>query len=185
MKHGIHMKTAPNADGRYLKHDEDGVLNENMFVGTESAVPKMSDLEVERFLVIPPGGKKTISVTPLCGICNSMLMWPLPHASLVFEWQLQSDPSAICAGETGANSKPAHAATPYSNPIVRSQRWEIQLPRLLVPLVKLSDVADAEWSSLLSGEGLHADITQTVHLEGGLCRPRVAERARATTGARS
>ena len=133
----------------------------------------MSDLEVERFLVIPPGGKKTISVTPLCGICNSMLMFPLPHASLVFEWQPQSDPSAICAGETAANTKPEHAGSPYSNPIVRSQRWEIQLPRLLVPLVKLSVVADAEWSSLLSGEGLHADITQTVHLEASLSGPMI------------
>ena len=27
MKHGIHMKEPPNADGRYLKYGEDGVLN--------------------------------------------------------------------------------------------------------------------------------------------------------------
>ena len=83
--------------------------------------------------LVPPGGKKTVSVTPLCAACNSMLMWSLPHCSLVFEWQLQSDPAAICAGETGANTKAAHDASPYFNPIVRSQRWEIQLPRLLVP----------------------------------------------------
>mgnify|MGYP006253580453 CR=1 FL=1 len=108
-----------------------------------------------------------------CGICNSMLMWPLPHASLVFEWQLQSDPSAIVAGTTGANSATIHAGSPYAQPIVRSQRWEIQLPRLLVPLVKLSDVADAEWSSLLSGEGLHTDLTQMVHLEASLSGPSI------------
>ena len=70
MKHGIHMKEPPNADGRYLKYGEDGVLNQDMFDGTNEAtpVPKMSDIEVERFLVIPPGGKKTVSVTPLCGV---------------------------------------------------------------------------------------------------------------------
>ena len=85
MTHSIHMEDAPNADGRFLAFGEDGVKSQGMFDGGESPVPKMSDVEVERFLVIPPGGKKTVSVTPLCGVCNSMLMWPLPHASLVFE----------------------------------------------------------------------------------------------------
>ena len=83
MKHGIHFKDAPNADGRYLLHGEDGIASQGMFDGSQetSPVPKMSDLEVERYLVIPPGGKKTVSVTPLCGACNSMLLCPLPSCS--------------------------------------------------------------------------------------------------------
>ena len=68
MKHGIHFKELPNADGRYLKYGEDGIKSQGMFDGSLplNPVPKMSDIEVERFLVIPPGGKKTVSVTPLC-----------------------------------------------------------------------------------------------------------------------
>ena len=66
MKHGIHFKDAPNADGRYLAFGEDGVKSQGMFDGAaeSSPVPKMPVVEVERFLVIPPGGKTTVSVTP-------------------------------------------------------------------------------------------------------------------------
>ena len=39
MKHGIHMKEPPNADGRWLKHGEDGILNQDMFDGTNEATP--------------------------------------------------------------------------------------------------------------------------------------------------
>ena len=90
------------------------------------------------------------------------MFWSLPHCSLSFEYLLQADAASICAGDTDANTK---ASAPCNAAIDRSQSWSIELPRLELKLVKLSDVADAEWSSMLAGEGLHKDIDQLVHLQ--------------------
>ncbi len=83
MKHGYNFKKNPNADGRFRLHDEDGLLPADgkppgMFVVADG-YPVMSDLECERFLIIPPGQKRTVCVTPLCGVCNSGMFWPVPH----------------------------------------------------------------------------------------------------------
>ena len=83
LKHGMHFKRPPNADGRFRKHDEHGFLtnagfSETMFEGNTKGLPLMSDVEVERFITIPPGGKKTVCVRPIYGLCNSGLYWPLP-----------------------------------------------------------------------------------------------------------
>ena len=107
--------------------------------------------------------KRTVCVAPLCGGCNSGMFWPLPHCSLSFEFMLQANAADVCAGKTiGA---PSPAVAPYTSEIERSQDFSIELPRLELKLVKLSDVADAEWSSLLVGQGLHKDIDQIVHLQ--------------------
>ena len=131
-------------------------------INAADPLPVISDLECERFMVIPPGQKRTVCVAPLCGVCNSGMFWPLPHCSLSFEFMLQADAEAVCAGQTiGATG----ASAPYDAVINRSDTWSIELPRLELKLVKLSDVADAEWSSLLAGQGLHKDIDQIVHLQ--------------------
>jgi hypothetical protein len=102
------------------------------------------------------------------------MLWPLPHASLVYEFQLVSDPESVVAsstvGNAGAGNPPGNAA------IARSNELEIQLPRLELNLIQLSSVADAEWNSLLAGEGLHMDVTQTVHLQTSIANkdPRVS-----------
>ena len=83
MKHGLHFKKKPNADGRYGLPDEDGILPAdfkppNMYkTATGVGVPVMSDLECERVLIIPPGQKRTVCVAPLCGVCNSAPLLPL------------------------------------------------------------------------------------------------------------
>ncbi len=89
MKHGYHFKKQANADGRFLLHDEDGIIQTatgvenqplNMFKGARDKLPCMSDVECERFLGIPAGQKRTVCVTPICGVCNSGMFWPLPKS---------------------------------------------------------------------------------------------------------
>ena len=88
MKHGLHLKKKPNADGRYFLVDEDGIKGADdkppsMFqISATEGLPIMSDLECERFLIIPPGQKRTVCVAPLCGVCNSGTLWPLPPRPL-------------------------------------------------------------------------------------------------------
>ena len=49
-------------------------------------VPKKTAFEVERFITIPPNGKKTISTSILSGLLNSQYMWPLMHCSVTLEF---------------------------------------------------------------------------------------------------
>ena len=116
MKHGLHFKKKPNADGRYFLVDEDGVRDRNgsadqppgMYkINADDPLPCISDLECERFMVIPPGQKRTVCVAPLCGVCNSGMFWPLPHCSLSFEFMLQASAADVCAGDTIAVPSPA------------------------------------------------------------------------------
>ena len=80
LKAGIHMKTQANADGRFRKHDEQGVLDagtgvpgEGMFNGVLQKLPIMTDVETERFIVIPPGQRRTVCVRPICALVQSGL----------------------------------------------------------------------------------------------------------------
>ncbi len=75
---------------------------------------------------------------------------------------LQANAAGICAGDIEANTL---ADAPYNAKMHRYQEWSLELPRLELKLVKLSDVADSEWSSLLSGDGLHKAIDTHVHLQ--------------------
>ena len=174
MKHGLLYKTLPHADGKFRALDTDGIEDGGAFDGTANQIPRDSSIECERFISIPPGQKRTVCCTPLCGIVNSQLMWPLAHASLVFEWTLCSDPGSAVASSTDGNT--AATAAPGNADIARSHDWEIQLPRLELNLVQLSSVGDSEFNSLLAGEGLHMDITQTVHLQTAIANkdPRVS-----------
>ena len=70
----------------------------------------------------------------------------------------------ICAGDTVGNTR-YNGGAPYTQQILRSQQWSILLPRLECNLVKLSDVADSEFASMLASSGLHHEITQYVHLQ--------------------
>ena len=174
MKHGLLYKSIPNADGKFRALDTDGIENGGAFDGAANQIPRDSSIECERFISIPPGQKRTVCCTPLCGIVNSQMMWPLAHASLVFEWTLCSDPESVVASSTVANA--AAGGAPGNAPIARSHEWEIQLPRLELNLVQLSSVGDAEFNSLLAGEGLHMDISQTVHLQTAITNkdPRIS-----------
>ena len=125
------------------------------FDGAEDEIPIDSSIECERFINIPPGQKRTVCCTPLCGIVSSQMLWPLAHATLEIEWTLCSDPESVVASSTVGNA--AAGGAPGNQAIPRSHEWEIQLPRLELNLVQLSSVGDAEFNSLLAGEGLHMD----------------------------
>ena len=92
--HGNFNKYTPNADGRIWLITEntfDGTtgMDEQTFDSTVSTRPVISDIEVERFVCLQPGETKTLVFSPLCPICNSGLMWPLPHCSLEFLFMLR------------------------------------------------------------------------------------------------
>ena len=123
----------PNADGKFRAIDTEGLENGGAFDGAEDEIPVDSSIECERFISIPPGQKRTVCCTPLCGITNSQMMWPLAHASLVYEFTLVSDPSSVVASSTAGNA--AANGAPGDQAIARSQEWEIQLPRLELNLV--------------------------------------------------
>ena len=67
----------PNADGRLYAHDNDGVESGGMFADNMK-IPVDSSINCERFEVIPPRGRKTICFSPLSGIFQSNMCWPLP-----------------------------------------------------------------------------------------------------------
>ena len=89
LRHGMQMKKEPNADGRNLKYDNEAAASGGVYVATAGPI-RDSSIEVDRFVTIPPGQKRSVCCTPLCGITNSGMAWPLPAASLVYEFRLVS-----------------------------------------------------------------------------------------------
>ena len=120
MRHGLLLKQGPNCDGKRRAIDDDGLEDGGCYnPAIDGALPMDTSIECERFISIPPGQKRTVCCTPLCGIVNSQMLWPLSHASLVFEWTLVSDPESVVA-----SSNPGHTLAgvpePASEDIERS-----------------------------------------------------------------
>ena len=111
-------KQVQNADGR-AGHEEEGT----QYVGNTLGIPKKTAFEVERYVTIPPGGKKTISTSILSGLLNSQFMWPLMHCSMTLELQLVSDPASVVASDVSGIADGMKA-------MERSTQWQIHLPRL-------------------------------------------------------
>ena len=109
LRHSMLTKLVPNGDGR--RWSNSGNLynattgaDEQQFDGTQHKRPVISDIEVERYVCIPPGESRVVCMSPICPIVQSGLMWPLPHASLEFQWMLQPIAESICAGDTPGNT---------------------------------------------------------------------------------
>ena len=139
-------KQVENADGRV------GLEEGTRYQGGTATVPKKTAFEVERYITIPPKGKRTISTSILSGLLNSQYMWPLMHCSVTLEFQLVSSPSLVVASNL-AQIDNGMAAMP------RSQKFEIHLPRLEMSFNTLSGPSQQEFDSLLSGEGLVLPFT--------------------------
>ena len=145
-------KQVENADGRA------GLEEGTVYAGGTNTVPKKTAFEVERYVTIPPSGKKTISTSILSGLLNSQYMWPLMHCNMTLEFQLVSNPSLVLA-----SSLPALANGMAAMP--RSQQFQIHLPRLEMSFNTLSQPAQAEFDSLISGEGLILPFTYHTTLQ--------------------
>ena len=148
----------PNADQRLYKYNNDGVLG--VPYADNGGIPKMSDLNCERYEVIPPKGRKTICFSPLSGVFQSNMCWPLPHCSITCELQLVADPAEVCASTT-----PASDAAGGQGQIVRSTSWHLELPRMNIAFLQLSSVAAASWDSIIASKGLHFAVSQMVTLQ--------------------
>ena len=137
------------------RNDNDGLLGVP-YASAGGGPPVMSDLNCERFEVIPPKGRKTISFSPLSGVFQSNMCWPLPHCSMTCELQFIADPSEVCASTTPANSA---AGENKQGEIVRSTSWHLELPRMNIAFLQLSSVASSEWDSVISSKGLHFSLS--------------------------
>ena len=138
--HGNFNKLVPNADGRLFltsgnNFDIASGMDEQVYNQLLSSRPVISDIEVERFIVLQPGETKTLVFSPLCPICQSGLMWPLPHCSLEFLFMLQPNAANICAGTTVGNPSATNPSPSHSGQ-TRSQSWFVTLPRIMLDLVK-------------------------------------------------
>ena len=151
---------SPNADGRLYAYDNDGQPSGGMYA-KDKGVPVQSAINCERYEVIPPKGKKTICFSPLSGIFQSNMCWPLPHCSITCELQLVSDPAEVCADSTDPNTAPDSNAPA----IARSQSWHLELPRMNLAFLQMSSVANAEWDSIIASKGLHFSVSQYVTLQ--------------------
>ena len=132
-----------NADGRYLLYDSDGVASGGMFDSAAAGVsyPKVTSIDENRYVSIPPNSKRIVSFQPIGSIWQSALCWPLSHASLTWEGMLASSAAEICAGSTipHATVVPALAAQ------ARSQQFKILLPRFECSLITLSSVGQSDF----------------------------------------
>ena len=112
-------KLIPNADGRLWLHSgnafngNDGT-DEKMFDSQIHHRPIISDIEAERFVCLAPGESRTLVFSLTCPICQTGLLWPLPHCSLEFLFMLQPAATSILASSTPGNP----SAGSVSNPTV-------------------------------------------------------------------
>ena len=87
--------------------------------------PKITSIDENRYVSIPPNSKRIVSFQPIGGIFASALAWPLMHASITLEMMLNPSAAEICAGST----IPHATMNPALNAKVRSQQFKILLPR--------------------------------------------------------
>ncbi len=100
-------KRDPNAAGRFWKTDIDGHMtnlggNSDIWVPDAAGAknwPRIPFIEEERFVSIPPNSYKIISCSPIGSIFDSGMAWPLSHASISYELNLDSDVSQVLVGK--------------------------------------------------------------------------------------
>ena len=93
----------PNGDGRYLLFDADGSESGGMYNSGATpgpGHPKITSIDENRYVSIPPNSKRIVSFQPIGSIWQSALCWPLSHASLTWEGMLASTAAEITAGST-------------------------------------------------------------------------------------
>ena len=152
-----------NADGRYLLFDSDGVASGGMFDSAAAGVsyPKVTSIDENRYVSIPPNSKRIVSFQPIGSIWQSALCWPLSHASLTWEGMLASSAAEICAGST----IPHATVVPALGAQARSQQFKIILPRFECSLITLSSVGQSDFDALISSSGLNHSLTSYVTLQ--------------------
>ena len=126
----------------------------------DDAEPSRKYLAPQEYLTLGPGEKRTVSCTLLSALMNSGYCWPLMHASCTVELLLQVNCPSVCA-DTFATVNGVAARD-------RSVFWGINLPRLCMSFNTLSSVGQAEFDSLIAGQGLvlflnsHTTLQQSI-----------------------
>ena len=154
----------PNADGRFLLYDADGATSGGMYnSGTTPppSYPRITSVDENRYVSIPPNSKRIVSFQPIGSIWQSALCWPLSHASLTWEGMLASSAAEICAGST----IPHATVVPALGAQARSQQFKILLPRFECSLITLSSVGQSDFDALISSSGLNHSLTSYVTLQ--------------------
>ena len=150
-----------NADGRCLLYDSDGVASGGMFDSAAANVsyPKVTSVDENRYVSIPPNSKRIVSFQPIGSIWQSALCWPLSHASLTWEGMLASSAAEICAGSTIP-----HATVGALGAQARSQQFQILPPHFECSLITPSSVGQSDFDALISSSGLNHSLTSDVTL---------------------
>ena len=151
---GVRVAKDSNVGRRY-QHDEFGRIHGACWDAATGVYPREAAVDENRTISIPPNSKKIVSCSPIGGIWDSNMCWPLSAASLTYELTLESAMDQILAGAT-----PAHgtAAAPLGTGYGRSQQFQILLPRMEYSQVHLSSQAQSEYDSLLASTGLNMSL---------------------------
>ena len=151
---GVRVAKDSNVGRRY-QHDEFGRIHGACWDAANGVYPREAAVDENRTISIPPNSKKIVSCTPIGGIWDSNMCWPLSAASLTYELTIESAMDQILAGAT-----PQHGTaggilgTGYG----RSQQFQILLPRMEYSQVHLSSQAQSEYDSLLASTGLNMSL---------------------------
>ena len=123
--------------------------------------PKVTSIDENRYVSIPPNSKRIVSFQPIGSIWQSAFCWPLSHASLTWEGMLASSAAEICAGST----IPHATVVPALGAQARSQQFKILLPRFECSRITLSSVGQSDFDALISSKGLNHSLNSYVTLQ--------------------
>ena len=115
-------------------------------IATEIQEPRIN---CEKYEPLAAGEKRTISFSLApSGVFQSAYLFPLMHGSISVEMLLVSSPKEVVVSDLAVAPGQGVAARR------RSERWQINQPRLCYSTNTLSSAAQQEFDKLISGKGI-------------------------------
>ena len=128
--------------------------------GPDDVVPCYRETNVEKFEPLAPGEKRTISfsLNPLSLFTSGYLL-PLMHASIAIELLLVTSPKDVVVSDAPVD--PGEGIVQRR----RSERWQINQPRLTYSSNTLSSAAQGE----LTGLALKREAEKAMYIPSWVC----------------